>query len=118
MSYQHKGLASGRWKELPLAVRMAHIGSEVERALKWREKNNSEYCRMAFERALELIDLSLQFPHKASHLKEIARLREALVDYFVGTNEFKSTESSWRRYFSPFTRAARGSPGNAGDRGA
>jgi hypothetical protein len=86
---------------------MAHIGGEVERALKWRERNNADYSRMAFERALELIDLNLEYPHKHTHLKEITRLREALVDYFSGINEFKSTDASWRSYFSPFMYAAR-----------
>lgn len=107
MSYQHKDLAEGRWAQLSLVERKANIGGEVERALKWREKNNAEYSRMAFERALEIIDLSLQFPQKDSHTREITRLREALVDYFAGSNEFRSTESSWRNYFSPFTYAAR-----------
>jgi len=92
---------------MPLIERMANIGGEVERALGWRAKNNVDYSRMAFERALELIDLTLEFPDKPSHLKEIARLREALVDYFYGENEFESTESSWRNYFSCFTYAAR-----------
>jgi len=92
---------------MPLIERMANIGGEVERALKWRAKNNADYSRQAFERALELIDLSLEYSNKPSHLKEIARLREALVDYFCGTNEFGSTESSWRKYFSCFTYAAR-----------
>ena len=107
MSYQHKNLAAGRWKELPLVERMANIGGEVERALSWREKGNAEYSRRAFERALELIDLSLECSQCGSHLKEIARMREALVDYFHGVNEFKSTESSWRKYFSHFTCATR-----------
>jgi hypothetical protein len=107
VSYQHKDLAAGRWAQLSLVERMAHIGGEVERALRWREKNNAEYSRMAFERALELIDLSLEHSRKHTHLKEIARLREALVDYFFGTNEFKSTAASWRNYFSPFTYASR-----------
>ena len=107
MSYQHRDLAAGRWAQLSLVERMAHIGGEVERALRWREKNNAEYSRMAFERALELIDLSLEHSRKLSHLKEIARLREALVDYFFGTNEFKSTDTSWRNYFYPFTYASR-----------
>ena len=107
MSYQHGDLAAGRWKQMLLVERMANIGGEVERALMWRAKNNLEYSRMAFERALELIDLSLEYPHKRSHLKEIARLRETLVDYFSGSNEFKSTESSWRNYFLLFTYAAR-----------
>jgi hypothetical protein len=108
VTYQHKDLAAGRWKELPFLERMANIGGEVERALTWREKNNAEYSRKAFERALELVDLTLESPEKRSHLKELARLREALVDYFYGTNEFGSTESSWRKYFSHFTFAVRG----------
>jgi hypothetical protein len=107
VSYQHRDLAAGRWKELPLIERMANIAGEVERALNWRAKNNAEYSRKAFERALELVDLTLAYPQESSHLKEIARLRETLVDYFYGTNEFKSTEASLRKYFSHFTYAAR-----------
>ena len=107
MNYQHKDLAAGRWNELPLLEQMANIGSEVERALGWRAKNNAEYSLKAFERALELIDLALAHPERRSRLKEIARMREALVDYFFGTNEFKSTEISWRKYFSHFTYAVR-----------
>jgi hypothetical protein len=107
MSYQHRDLAAGRWKELPFFERMANIASEVERALSWRAKNNAEYSRGAFERALELIDLTLECSQKRSHLKEIARVRETLVDYFYGTNEFGSTEASLRKYFSHFTYAAR-----------
>jgi hypothetical protein len=107
VTYQHGELAAGRWRELPLLEQMANIGSEVERALGWRAKNNVDYSRRAFERALELIDLTLECSQKRSHLKEIARMREALVDYFYGTNEFKSTEISWRKYFSHFTYAVR-----------
>ena len=107
MTYQHGDLAAGRWKELPFLEQMANIGGEVERALGWRAKNNIDYSRKAFERALELIDLTLECFQKRSHLKEIARMREALVDYFYGTNEFKSTEISWRKYFSHFTYAVR-----------
>ena len=107
MNYQHAGLAAGRWKKMPFIERMANIGSEVERALKWRERNNVDYSQKAFERALELVDLTLESPGKPSHLKELARLREALVDYFCGANEFGSTDSSWRKYFSHFTYAAR-----------
>jgi hypothetical protein len=107
VSYQHRELAGGRWKELPLCDQMAHIGGEVERALMWRTKNNTEYSEKALDRALELIDLTLRYSRNPPHLKEIARLREALVDYFYGSNESGSTASSWRRYFAYFTYAAR-----------
>ena len=56
MSLMHRELASGRWNELSLVEKLGSIGSEVERALKWKEKNNLDYCMRAFERALELLD--------------------------------------------------------------
>ena len=107
MSYQHKELATGRWKTLSFFEQMANIGSEVERALKWRAKHNAAYSQKAFERALELIDLTLDSIRGFARLKELTRLREAIVDYFSGSNEFASTEASWQKYFSSFTYAAR-----------
>ncbi len=38
---------------------MANTDSEVERAINWRKKGNEKYSHLAFERALELLDLSL-----------------------------------------------------------
>lgn len=107
MNYQHKELAAGRWKRFSFLEQIANIGSEVERALKWRGKHNAAYCQKAFERALELIDLTLDSTSGFSRFKELARLREAIVDYFSGSNEFASTEASWRKYFSYFTYATR-----------
>ncbi len=107
MSFQHQNLSQGHWKELSFFEQMANIGSEVERALNWKNKNNQEYSQMAFERALELIDLTLADEKNKKHLKEIARTREVLVDYFFGDNIYKSTERSWRNYFFAFNFAAR-----------
>lgn len=107
MNYQHKDLAKGRWNELSFLEQMANIGSEVERALNWKSKNNTAYCQKAAERALELVDLTLDVIKKFSRRKELTRMRETLVDYFFGDNLFVSTAESWRSYFSHFTYAAR-----------
>lgn len=107
MNHQHRELAAGRWKELSLSEQMANIGSEVSRALGWRKKGNSEYCQKAAARALELLDLSLDCAESFSRLKELARLREAVVDYFYGANQFSSSEILWRKYFDHFNYAAR-----------
>ncbi|MBI5416724.1 hypothetical protein HZA55_02065 [Candidatus Poribacteria bacterium] len=50
MSYQHKNLANGRWFNLSFPDQMANIGSEINRAIIWKNKNNPEYSRQAFER--------------------------------------------------------------------
>ena len=59
MSYQHKELAAGRWTAFSLMEQMANVGSEVERAISWKDKGNPDYSRQAFYRALELMELTI-----------------------------------------------------------
>jgi len=105
MRRQHPELASGRWFELSLVGQLGNIGSEVERAIGWREKGNSAYAERAFERALELLDLSLADSKNRTRLRELTRLREGLVDYFCFDNVYGSSDESWRRYFRFFAYA-------------
>ena len=103
----HKELAAGRWNELGLLEQMANIGSEVERALNWKAKSNPERAAKAFDRALELFDLTLDCPNNRSRLKEVARTREIWVDFFWGENQFDSSAEFFRKYFLQFACAAR-----------
>jgi hypothetical protein len=107
MNYQHQELSAGRWFEFTLLEQMANVGSEVERAILWRGKNNHEYSIKAVERALELLDLSIADVKNRRRLKELTRLREVLVDYFYGDNQYASSDELWRNYFYAFAYAAR-----------
>jgi hypothetical protein len=99
MNYQHKNLAAGKWEEMSFLEQMANIGSEVERTITWKEKGNKEYSQKAFERSLELFDLTLNSDLKYSRLKEVARARELWVDFVKYDNDFQSTAEQWRKYF-------------------
>ena len=95
---------------MSLLEQMANVGSEVERAIRWREKNNIDYSCKSAERALELLDLSLESTHPSAELsrfKELTRTREALVDFFFGANQFGSTDELWRKSFLYFSYGAR-----------
>ncbi len=107
MSYQHKSLAAGRWRQLKLIEQMAHIAGEVERSLNWKGKNNSLYSQAALDRAFELLDLTIEDNKNRSRLKEIVRVREALADFFWGENQYGSNAASWQKYFACFSYAAR-----------
>jgi hypothetical protein len=107
MNVMHKQLAAGRWKELTFVEQMANIGSEIERTISWKNKGNGEYGRLAFERALELVDLTINDIKNRSKLKEITRVRETLADHFAFDNSYRSTDQSWQKYFYFFTYAAR-----------
>ncbi len=38
MTFQHKNLAAGRWHKISFLKQMANIGSEIERAISWKNK--------------------------------------------------------------------------------
>jgi hypothetical protein len=109
MTVVHRDLAGGRWWQLTLAEQLGHVGSEISRTARWTARN-PEVAERAFHRALELLDLTLDDPrHRASlpRLRELARCREVVVDFFAGPNEFGSTAESLQRYFDAFAVAAR-----------
>ena len=71
---------------------MANEGSEVERTILWRNKNKL-YSQKALERALELLDLTIASPLNRKRLRELTRIREVLVDYFLGVNDWVRTNT-------------------------
>ena len=107
MKYQHKELSRGKWQELSFFEQMANIGSEVERAINWRNKKDEEYSRLAFERALELIDLTIADRKNRKRLRELTRVRENFVDYFICGNHYSSSDKNWKDYFYAFGFASR-----------
>lgn len=102
----HTGLEE-RWSQFILTEQMANIGAEVGRTIKWNKKGNIEMRTNALYRALELIDLTVGDAKNKNSLKEILRVREALIDFFIGTNIYHSSDSIWERYFFFFNLAAR-----------
>jgi len=103
---QHASLAAGRWRTFSLAQQLGNVGSEVSRALKWRDKD-AKLFDGAITRALELLDLTLADPRWRHRLKEIARARELLCDAWLGGKEFSSDLEGLDRYFFHFALIAR-----------
>jgi hypothetical protein len=108
MNYKHRELAAGKWQVLSFAEQMANIGSEVERTISWKTKGRPDYSERAFERAIELLDLTIADVRNRKRLKELCRVRELLADTFAFDNVYKSTPESWQRYFHCFLISARG----------
>lgn len=95
-----------RWHKLSIYEQMANIGAEVGRAISWRRKNNTVMSRNALYRALELIDFTIDDKKNKNSLGEILRVRELLVDDFMGKNIYQGNDTAWEKYFFPFNLAA------------
>ncbi|MEO0077704.1 MAG: hypothetical protein ABIK86_01710 [candidate division WOR-3 bacterium] len=106
MSYVHRELAAGSWFKYSLVEQLANVGSEVERAIRWRREGRHDAGNKAMERALELLGLTIADPKNRRRLKEVCRVQELLVDWYYGENQYGSTDESWQRYFLGFAWAA------------
>ena len=102
-------VASGNWFKMSLIQQLANIGTDVDRAILWRQAGKLEDSKYALWRALDLIWLTVEDPKNRktrNRLKEILRMREVLLDYFMGDNEYKSTDALWQSYFHSYCYAA------------
>lgn len=103
----HKDLTIERWSKFTLFEQLANVGCDIERAIQWRKKGDLDYSKRAFDRALELLDLTIADPkNRQGSLKELLRTREALIDFFLYDNEYKTSDEIWQSYFLDFNFAA------------
>ena len=106
MNFVHQNLSEGRWFEMSLAEQLGNVGSEVERAIRWRKKGDSEQSQKAFDRMLELLDLTLNDRRwRGPRLRELARLREELCRILTDDDEDTSGIQNYFLYFGILARA-------------
>jgi len=73
-----------RWIKMPLWEQIGNIGAETARMVHWKKKGNKKQLDSAWDRALELIDLTIYGLQKQGcppALKEILLYRDVLCDW-------------------------------------
>ena len=104
----HAQAAAGRWARLTLMEQMAHIGSEVERAIRADESGREARFEHALTRALELFDLTAADPRwRGPRRREILRAREEFCRLFFADDVLPHLRSGLQNYFLQFAVAAR-----------
>lgn len=99
---------AGRWTTLSLIEQMAHVGSEVERSIRARERGREERWGKAMERALELFDLTAADERwRGPRRREVLRAREEVCRLFFADDPPSGSSRGLRRYFLQFAVAAR-----------
>ncbi|MBU0647578.1 hypothetical protein KJ855_00185 [Patescibacteria group bacterium] len=90
---------------MSLYEQMANIGSEYERAKRWKEKGSEKLFWGAVDRMLELLDMTIDDKRWHNHrLKELCRLREMVLDELLD-EDTRMTDFS--KYFMQFSWIAR-----------
>ena len=103
----HKELTLEKRSKFSLLEQLANVGMDIDRVIRAKNQGDLDYSNKTFERALELLDLTIADSKNSGHrLRELGRVREALKDYFWGDNEYNSTDEQWYNYFYNFNYAA------------
>ena len=103
----HKTLTSDRWHDFTLAEQFGNIGSEVNRTILAKKRGDQNLLKSAFERALELFDLTIMHKKHSKRLREIGRLREVFIDAFLGGMVYGSDLQSINKYLFDFALVAK-----------
>lgn len=99
---------AARWSSFSLMEQLAHVGSEVERAIRAHEAGNHTRFDSALARALELFDFTAADPRwRGPRLREILRAREEFCRLFFDEAVSLDSAVGLRRYFLAFAIAAR-----------
>ncbi len=108
MTAHHPTLAAGRWHTLTLAEQLGNVGSEYERAQRWKASNDKARFELAFARMLELLDLTISDVRWKNHrLKELTRLREVICDELWNEEQELHHPRDLKDYFLYFAILAR-----------
>ncbi len=81
----HRNLTPEKWSKFSRSQQILMIANEINRAKNWLNKGDKKEALNAYERALELIDLTISVTKKYNLLKELLRFREILALQYTHT---------------------------------
>lgn len=91
-----------RWFAMPISIQISNIGSEVARAIRWKQKNDTAKMLSFYHKAVELIRLTERDPKNTHRCRELQCCEEELADYFIGENVYGTTDEVLTRYYDAF----------------
>jgi hypothetical protein len=96
------------WQTMSLAEQLGNVGSDFERAVRWKQKNKPELAEGALRRTLDQLDWTLaDSRHAGPPRREIARLREEVCREVLAEEVDTISVAQLQRYFLAFATVAR-----------
>ena len=91
-----------RWYAMPIGTQISNVGSEVHRAIRWKNKNDADKAANFCDKAIELLELTKSDPKNHSRIAELDNGILELQDYFEGENLFGTTDNVLIRFYDSF----------------
>jgi hypothetical protein len=79
----HKTLTEQKWASFPFYKQILMIANELNRANYWIKNNDVSEVKLCYERALELVYLTITTLNERRRLKELLRFKEILASFYI-----------------------------------
>lgn len=79
----HRDLTKERWSQFPFFQQVLMVANELHRANKWIEKGDFSEVKLCYERALELLYLTIEVLQEKRKLRELLRFKEMLALLYI-----------------------------------
>ena len=83
MTTQHAGLTADRWSSFSLDQQVLMIGNEMNRGRKQVGAEDPSRLKKCYERALRLVDLTIQVNPRRPLRRELLRWRDVLAELYI-----------------------------------
>lgn len=91
-----------RWFEMPIEMQISNIGSEVNRAINWKNKGDNKKKEGFCLKAIDYLSLSIEDVKNSHRVQELLFCIRELQDYFLGVNYYNTNDEMLRKYYNAF----------------
>jgi len=93
-----------KWFNMTIGMQISNVGSEVARAIRYKNKNDEQKKINFCNKAIEFLEIIEQDPKNAHRKGELDFCIEELKDYFLGENYYNTTDEMLTKYYDAFLR--------------
>lgn len=91
-----------KWNSMPVSLQISNIGSEVNRAIRWKNRGDQQKTTNFCNKAIEFWRYSEADPKNKHRVGEFECAIEELRDYFLGENIYQTTDEVLTKYYDAF----------------
>jgi len=96
------------WFAMPIEKQLCNVGSEVHRAIRYKNKGDRQKSENFCNKAIDFLVLCQEDKKNRNRVEELEALKEELQDYFLGKNIYNTTDDILIRYYDSFMWRAYG----------
>lgn len=90
------------WFAMSIGDQISNVGSEVHRAIRWKNRGDEQKRNSFCLKAIEFLELMKKDPKNQYRKGELDCCINELQDYLMGENVYNTTEEQLAKYYDAF----------------